>query len=57
MDQIDLDKYIETNLCINLTTLEITPHDGELCYSSSLTIICSSNVYLILFVFLFLLYI
>ena len=53
-DQLtNLDKYIENTLCINLTRLEITPHDGQSCYSSSNT--CIMN--LILFVFLFLLYI
>ncbi|CAF0926512.1 unnamed protein product [Rotaria sordida] len=32
---IELDEYIINNLCINLTELEITPQDGESCYSSS----------------------
>jgi hypothetical protein len=49
----ELDKHMENTLCINLTKLEITPHDSKSCYSSSNT--CVMN--LILFVVLFLLYI
>ncbi|CAF5087431.1 unnamed protein product, partial [Rotaria sp. Silwood1] len=50
---IELDKYMINNLCINLTELEITPQDGESCYSSSNS--CVIN--LIFFIFLFLIYI
>jgi lipocalin len=50
----ELDKYMENTLCINLTELEITPHDSESCYSSSSNT-CVMN--LILFLVLFLLYI
>jgi lipocalin len=49
---IELDQYIQDQLCINLTQLEITPQDGKSCYSLS-------NIHFInriLFVFLFLLY-
>lgn len=48
-----LDNYIENQLCINLTSLEITPQDGVQCYS------CSIIHYpaLIIFIFLFILYI
>ena len=48
----ELDQYIESNLCINTTELEITPQDGQSCYSSS-------NIHLIdlVLMFLFLLYI
>ncbi|CAF2745015.1 unnamed protein product [Rotaria sp. Silwood2] len=52
---IELDNYIVNNLCINLTELEITPHDGESCYSSSSSNICVINI--IFFIFLFLIYI
>jgi lipocalin len=49
-----LDSYIENELCLNLTSLEITPQDGIQCYYS-----CSTIHYpaLILFIFLFFLYI
>jgi lipocalin len=49
----DLDRYIESSLCVNLTALEITPQEGQSCYSSS----NRHLINLILFVFLFLLYI
>jgi lipocalin len=49
----ELDQYIENQLCINQTDLEITPQDGVQCYSSSTNHVIS----IILFVFLFVLYI
>jgi lipocalin len=48
-----LDDYIQNQLCINLTSLEITPQDGVQCYSCSIIHLPA----LILFVFLFFLYI
>ncbi|UJR22215.1 hypothetical protein I4U23_025279 [Adineta vaga] len=46
----EVDDYMTNILCINLTELEITPHDGEACYS--LSNICDKNLVLLIFLFL-----
>lgn len=48
-----LDEFIVNDLCVNLNDLEITPHDGQQCYSSSSSLSINPNFNVLFLVILF----